>query len=86
MTVPTAPRTDPSERSYRTGHGVPTNIEALDVFRSEVTHRWFKSLRQRSQRRRLNWGRGRIGSCNSGFLVPASFILGRSSALLPNPK
>jgi hypothetical protein len=32
-------------------YGVPTNIEALDVFRREITHRWFKSLRRHSQRR-----------------------------------
>ena len=42
-------------RGHYAYYGVPTNIEALDVFRSEVTHRWFKSLRRRSQRRRLNW-------------------------------
>jgi RNA-directed DNA polymerase len=40
-------------RGHYAYYGVPTNIEALDVFRSEVTHRWFKSLRRRS--RRLNW-------------------------------
>jgi len=44
-------------RGHYAYYGVPTNIEALDVFRSEVTHRWFKSLRRRSQRRRLNWTR-----------------------------
>jgi hypothetical protein len=44
-------------RGHYAYYGVPTNIEALDVFRSEVTHRWFKSLRRRSQRRRLNWAR-----------------------------
>jgi RNA-directed DNA polymerase len=32
-------------RGHYAYYGVPTNIEALDVFRSEVTHRWFKSLR-----------------------------------------
>ena len=31
-------------------------------------------------------GRGWIGSRNSGFLVPALFILGRSSALLSEPE
>jgi RNA-directed DNA polymerase len=44
-------------RGHYAYYGVPTNIEALDVLRSEVTHRWFKSLRRRSQRRRLNWTR-----------------------------
>jgi hypothetical protein len=44
-------------RGHYAYYGVPTNIEALDVFRTEVTHRWFKLLRRRSQRRRLNWTR-----------------------------
>ena len=44
-------------RGHYAYYGVATNIEALDVFRSEVTHCWFKSLRRRSQRRRLNWTR-----------------------------
>jgi RNA-directed DNA polymerase len=44
-------------RGHYAYYGVPTNIEALDVLRTEVTHRWFKSLRRRSQRRRLNWTR-----------------------------
>ena len=44
-------------RGHYAYYGVPTNIEALYVFRSEVTHRWLKSLRRRSQRRRLNWTR-----------------------------
>jgi RNA-directed DNA polymerase len=44
-------------RGHYAYYGVPTNIEALDMFRTEVTHRWFKSLGRRSQRRRLNWTR-----------------------------
>jgi RNA-directed DNA polymerase len=51
-------------RGHFAYYGVPTNIDALDVFRTEVTHRWLKfthrwlkSLRRRSQRRRLNWKR-----------------------------
>lgn len=42
-------------RGHSAYDGVPTNIEALDVLRTEVTHRCFKSLRRRSLRRRLNW-------------------------------
>jgi group II intron reverse transcriptase/maturase len=38
-------------------YGVPTNIEALDVFRREITQRWQRSLLRRSQRRRLDWAR-----------------------------
>ncbi|HXE08428.1 MAG TPA: hypothetical protein VN612_11050, partial [Acidobacteriaceae bacterium] len=38
-------------------YAVPTNIMALDTFRYAVTQRWYRSLRRRSQRRRLNWTR-----------------------------
>jgi RNA-directed DNA polymerase len=44
-------------RGYYAYYGVPTNIKALDVFRREVTRRWLKSLRRRSQRHRLDWAR-----------------------------
>lgn len=48
-------------RGHYAYYGLPTNIEALDVRRTEVTLRWFKSLRRRSQRRRFNWTRmGRL--------------------------
>lgn len=44
-------------RGHYAYYGVPTNIEALDVFRPEITQRWRRSLLRRSQRRRLNWAR-----------------------------
>jgi group II intron reverse transcriptase/maturase len=44
-------------RGYYAYYGVPTNIKALDVFRREITRRWLKSLRRRSQRHRLDWAR-----------------------------
>jgi hypothetical protein len=44
-------------RGHYAYYGVPTNIEALDVFRHEITQRWRRSLLRRSQRRRLNWAR-----------------------------
>ncbi|MFL6605736.1 MAG: group II intron reverse transcriptase/maturase [Steroidobacteraceae bacterium] len=44
-------------RGHYAYYGVPTNIEALDVLRREVTQRWRRSLLRRSQRRRLNWVR-----------------------------
>ena len=38
-------------------HAVPTNIHAVSSFRTQVARHWFHSLRRRSQRHRLNWGR-----------------------------
>ena len=42
-------------RGHYNYYGVPTNIMALDTFRYAVTQRWYRSLRRRSQRCRLNW-------------------------------
>jgi hypothetical protein len=44
-------------RGHYAYYGVPTNITALSAFRQEVTQYWRRSLRRRSQRRRLNWDR-----------------------------
>jgi len=44
-------------RGHFNYYAVPTNIMALDTFRYAVTQRWYRSLRRRSQRRRLNWTR-----------------------------
>jgi RNA-directed DNA polymerase len=44
-------------RGHFAYYGVPTNIEALGAFRQEVEKCWRRSLRRRSQRRRLNWAR-----------------------------
>ncbi len=48
-------------RSVVQGHlayyAVPGNIDAVTEFRSQVTRHWFKALRRRSQRTRLNWER-----------------------------
>jgi len=44
-------------RGHLAYYGVPSNIKALDTFRTAVTQRWYRSLRRRSQRRRLNWKR-----------------------------
>ena len=34
---------------------VPGNISAVMAFRLQVVRHWFKALRRRSQRTRLNW-------------------------------
>ncbi len=48
-------------RSVVQGHlayyAVPGNIDAVTAFRSQATRHWFKALRRRSQRTRLNWER-----------------------------
>jgi hypothetical protein len=36
-------------------HAIPENWAALNTFRSDVIRAWFWALRQRGQRRRLNW-------------------------------
>ena len=48
-------------RSVVTGHlayyAVPGNTVAVAAFRTQVSRMWFKALRRRSQRTRLNWHR-----------------------------
>lgn len=38
-------------------YAVPGNIDAVAAFRTQVSRFWFKALRRRSQRTRLNWER-----------------------------
>ena len=38
-------------------YGVPLNYKAMSTFRYEVSRLWFKTLRRRSQKSRLNWAR-----------------------------
>jgi group II intron reverse transcriptase/maturase len=38
-------------------YGVPLNYRAMATFRYEVSRLWFKTLRRRSQKSRLNWNR-----------------------------
>ena len=48
-------------RSVMQGHlahyAVPGNSDAVAAFRTQVTRHWYKALRRRSQRTRLNWKR-----------------------------
>jgi group II intron reverse transcriptase/maturase len=44
-------------RGHLAYYAVPGNIEAVRDFRKQVTRHWFKALRRRSQRKRLNWAR-----------------------------
>jgi hypothetical protein len=42
-------------RGYFNYHAVPTNGQALVVFRNETAKRWHRVLNRRSERARLNW-------------------------------
>lgn len=44
-------------RGHLAYYGVPTNVHALEAFRTSIAKNWYRSLRRRSQRRRLNWER-----------------------------
>jgi RNA-directed DNA polymerase len=44
-------------RGYFAYYAVPTNIQAMSRFRLEVIRLWYRALRRRSQRTRLNWAR-----------------------------
>jgi RNA-directed DNA polymerase len=44
-------------RGYYRYYGVPTNIHAMAQFRTELARGWYRSLRRRSQKRRLTWDR-----------------------------
>ena len=46
-------------RGYFAYHAVPTNIRALQSFRTQVERHWLRSLRRRSQRHCLDWARMR---------------------------
>lgn len=38
-------------------HAVSGNLNAMNTFRTEIIHHWFKTLRHRGQKRRINWER-----------------------------
>src|SRR5215203_6405433 len=44
-------------RGHYAYYAVPGNIKAIDTFRDQVTRHWYRALRRRSQRTRLNWER-----------------------------
>jgi RNA-directed DNA polymerase len=46
-------------RGYFAYHAVPTNVKALQAFRTQVERHWQRSLRRRGQRDRPNWARMR---------------------------
>ena len=44
-------------RGHQAYYAVPGNTDAIAAFRTEVTRCWYKALRRRSQRTRLDWVR-----------------------------
>jgi len=46
-------------QGYFNYHAVPGNMDSLNSFRAQVTWRWFRALRRRSQRDRMTWERVR---------------------------
>lgn len=56
-------------RGHRAYYAVPGNTEAVKAFRTQVTRHWFKALRRRSQRTRINWTR--MGRIAKRWLPPA---------------
>ncbi len=59
-------------RGYYQDHAIPTNIDALASFRTEVTRAWHASLKRRSQRSRLTWER--MGRLVSTWLPPPKIL------------
>lgn len=44
-------------RGYYRYHAVSGNLPAMSTFRTEIVRYWFKRLRRRGQKRRMNWER-----------------------------
>jgi RNA-directed DNA polymerase len=44
-------------QGYFNYHAVPGNVDSLNSFRAQVIWRWYRALRRRSQRDRMNWER-----------------------------
>jgi group II intron reverse transcriptase/maturase len=44
-------------RGHFAYYAVPGNTDAINDFRTQVTRHWYKALRRRSQRQRINWTR-----------------------------
>ncbi len=44
-------------RGHLAYYAVPGNIEAIQAFRDQATRHWYRALRRRSQRTRLDWER-----------------------------
>ena len=56
-------------RGHLAYYGVPDNIDAIAAFRTQATRHWFRALRRRSQRNRLDWKR--MNRLSTRWLPPA---------------
>jgi hypothetical protein len=59
-------------RGHLAYYAVPGNARAIQAFRIQVTRHWFKALRRRSQRHRLNWER--MNRLAQRWLPPAHIL------------
>jgi RNA-directed DNA polymerase len=59
-------------RGHLAYYAVPGNGRAIQAFRYQVTRRWLKALRRRSQRHRLNWQR--MARLTQRWLPPADIL------------
>ena len=42
-------------QGYMNYHAIPDNIATIAAFKTQISHLWYKSLKRRSQRNRLDW-------------------------------
>jgi hypothetical protein len=59
-------------RGHMAYYAVPGNTDKVSAFRTQVTRHWFKALRRRSQRDRMNWQR--MGRIATRWLPPVRVI------------
>jgi RNA-directed DNA polymerase len=56
-------------RGHYNYYAVPGNSDAIQAFQNQATRHWYRALRRRSQRTRLNWER--MGRLAKRWLPPA---------------
>jgi RNA-directed DNA polymerase len=56
-------------RGHYNYYAVPSNSDAIQAFQNQATRHWYRALRRRSQRTRLNWER--MGRLAQRWLPPA---------------
>jgi len=61
---------------YMNYHAVPGNFRRVQTFRRELVRHWFRSLRRRGDKRRINWAR---------FGLVADILIPRARILHPYP-
>ena len=59
-------------RGYYQYHAIPGNWKTLGAFRTQVTRMWYKTLKRRSQKSRLNWDR--MTKIADAVLPPAKIL------------